>query len=61
MIVLHEDKVHYPSAEEGYGDFARTAVLDEDAMELEELIVKPMKTKVISMIMMMNLENAKWW
>ncbi len=50
MIVLHEDKVHYPSAEEVYGDFVRTVVLDEDAMELEEPIVKPMKTKVISMI-----------
>lgn len=49
MIVLHEDKVHYPSAEEVYGDFVRTVVLDEDAMELEEPIVKPMKTKVISL------------
>jgi 116 kDa U5 small nuclear ribonucleoprotein component len=40
-IVLHEDKVHYPSAEEVYGDDVRTAVLDEDAMDLSVPIVEP--------------------
>jgi hypothetical protein len=44
MIVLLEHKFHYPSAEEGYGDFVCMVVLNEDAMELEEPIVKSMKT-----------------
>jgi 116 kDa U5 small nuclear ribonucleoprotein component len=40
-IVLHEDKVHYPSAQEIYGEEVRTAVLDEDAMDLSVPIVEP--------------------
>jgi hypothetical protein len=32
MIVLHEDKAHYPLAEEVYGDFVRMVVLDENAI-----------------------------
>ena len=44
-IVLHEDKVHYPSAEEVYGEEVRTAVLDEDAMELETPIVEPIRNQ----------------
>jgi U5 small nuclear ribonucleoprotein component len=44
-IVLHEDKVHYPSATEVYGDEVRTAVLDEDAMDLDVPLVEPVSTK----------------
>ena len=40
-IVLHEDKEHYPSAEQVYGQDVRTAVLDEDAMELDTPLVEP--------------------
>jgi U5 small nuclear ribonucleoprotein component len=49
-IVLHEDKVHYPSAEEVYGSNVKTVVLDEDAMELKEPLVEPVKTKVVSLV-----------
>jgi U5 small nuclear ribonucleoprotein component len=48
-IVLHEDKTHYPSAEEIYGEEVRTAVLDEDAMDLEQPIVEPVKRNVFLM------------
>lgn len=44
-IVLHEDKVHYPSALEVYGEDVRTAVLDEDAMDLDVPLVEPISTK----------------
>jgi U5 small nuclear ribonucleoprotein component len=44
-IVLHEDKVHYPSAQEVYGEDVRTAVLDEDAMDLDAPLVEPVSTK----------------
>ena len=44
-VVLHEDKEHYLSAEQVYGEEVRTAVLDEDAMELETPLVEPVKTK----------------
>eukprot|EP00978_Attheya_sp_CCMP212_P007018 scaffold16416_cov52-Attheya_sp.AAC.5 len=44
-IVLHEDKNVYPSASQVYGENVRTAVLDEDAMELEVPIVEPVQTK----------------
>lgn len=47
-IVLHEDKVHYPSAEKVFGEHVRTVILDEDAMELEEPIIQPIKTKIFS-------------
>ena len=49
-IVLHEDKVHYPSAEEVFGSNVRTVVLDEDAMELEQPLVEPVKTKVVTLV-----------
>lgn len=49
-IILHEDKVHYPSAEEVYGDDVRTAVLDEDAMDLDEPIVEPVTKKTFSLM-----------
>ena len=44
-IVLHEDKEHYPSAEETFGEGVRTAVLDEDAMDLDQPIVEPVVIK----------------
>jgi len=44
-IVLHEDKEHYPSAEDTFGEGVRTAVLDEDAMDLDQPIVEPVKIK----------------
>ena len=44
-IVLHEDKGHYPSASETFGEGVRSAVLDEDAMDLETPIVEPIVTK----------------
>lgn len=49
-IVLHEDKVHYPSAAEVYGEGVRTAVLDEDAMDLEEPLVAPVRKKTFSLV-----------
>lgn len=49
-IVLHEDKVHYPSAQEIYGEGVKTAVLDEDAMDLDVPIVEPVKTKTFSLV-----------
>jgi len=44
-VVLHEDKEHYLSAEQVYGEDVRTAVLDEDAMELETPLVEPVNKK----------------
>mmetsp|Transcript_23789 Transcript_23789/g.56006 ORF Transcript_23789/g.56006 Transcript_23789/m.56006 type:complete len:1115 (+) Transcript_23789:129-3473(+) len=44
-IVLHEDKEHYASAEDTFGEGVRTAVLDEDAMDLDQPIVEPVVTK----------------
>ena len=44
-IVLHEDKEHYLSAEDTFGEGVRTAVLDEDAMDLDTPIVEPVVTK----------------
>jgi U5 small nuclear ribonucleoprotein component len=44
-VVLHEDKEHYESAEQIYGEDVRTAVLDEDAMELETPIVEPVRVR----------------
>jgi U5 small nuclear ribonucleoprotein component len=44
-IVLHEDKEHYPSASETFGEGVRSAVLDEDAMDLDTPIVEPIVTK----------------
>ncbi len=41
QIVLHEDKVHYPSAETIYGPNVTTAVIDEDAMDIDIPIIPP--------------------
>ncbi len=40
-IVLHEDKVHYPSASTVYGPNVTTAILDEDTMDISEPILPP--------------------
>lgn len=45
QIVLHEDKEHYASATETFGEDVRTAVLEEDAMDLETPIVAPILQK----------------
>eukprot|EP00984_Skeletonema_dohrnii_P000903 scaffold289_cov120-Skeletonema_dohrnii-CCMP3373.AAC.10 len=59
-IVLHEDKVHYPSAEDVYGEGVRTAVLDEDTMDLEEPIVEPVKGKNFSLMRDENEEREAY-
>jgi 116 kDa U5 small nuclear ribonucleoprotein component len=45
QIVLHEDKDHYMSAEQVYGEDVKAIVLDEDAMDLDTPIVEPIVTK----------------
>jgi len=45
QIVLHEDKKHYPSAEEVYGGDVETLVEDEDAQPLEEALIKSVAAK----------------
>jgi 116 kDa U5 small nuclear ribonucleoprotein component len=44
-IVLHEDKEHYASATETFGEDVRIAVLEEDAMDLDTPIVEPVVQK----------------
>jgi U5 small nuclear ribonucleoprotein component len=46
-IILHEDKKYYPEADEVYPG-VRTVLLDEDAQDLSEPIIKPIKTKKFS-------------
>jgi U5 small nuclear ribonucleoprotein component len=46
-IVLHEDKKYYPDAAEVYPG-VKTVTLDEDAQELSEPIIKPIKPKAFS-------------
>ena len=45
QIVLHEDKQHYQSAAQVYGEDVKAIVLDEDAMDLDTPIVAPVVTK----------------
>lgn len=60
-IVLHEDKVHYPSANEVYGEEVRTAVLDEDAMDLDVPLVEPVSTKTNRAVgKQKNVEELDW-
>ena len=44
-IVLHEDKEHYASASQTFGEDVRTAVLDEDQQDLDTPIVAPVQVK----------------
>jgi U5 small nuclear ribonucleoprotein component len=46
-IILHEDKKYFPDASEIYPG-VRTVTLDEDAQDLSEPIVKPIKIKNFS-------------
>jgi U5 small nuclear ribonucleoprotein component len=48
-IVLHEDKKYYPEADEVYPG-VRTVTLDEDAQEITEPIIKPIKIKNMSVM-----------
>jgi U5 small nuclear ribonucleoprotein component len=48
-IVLHEDKKYYPDAEEVYPG-VKTITLDEDAQELNEPVIKPVKQKNFSVL-----------
>jgi U5 small nuclear ribonucleoprotein component len=44
-IVLHEDKEHYRSADETFGEDVHTAVLDEDAYDLGTPLVRPVQQR----------------
>jgi len=46
-IILHEDKKYYPDAAEVYPG-VRTVTLDEDAQDISEPIIKPIKIKAHS-------------
>lgn len=48
-IVLHEDKKYYPEADEVYPG-VKTVTLDEDAQDLTEPIIKPIKHKNFSVL-----------
>lgn len=48
-IILHEDKKYYPDAEEVYPGVS-TVTLDEDAQDLHEPIIKPIKQKNFSVL-----------
>jgi U5 small nuclear ribonucleoprotein component len=48
-IILHEDKKYYPDAEEVFPG-VRTVTLDEDAQDLTEPIIKPIKVKNFSVL-----------
>lgn len=48
-IVLHEDKKYYPDAEEVYPG-VKTVTMDEDAQDLNEPIIKPVKQKNFSVL-----------
>ena len=47
-VVLHEDKVYYPSASEVYGDDVETLVQEEDAQPLTQPIVEPERVRVFA-------------
>ena len=48
-IILHEDKKYYPDADEVYPG-VRTVTLDEDAQDITEPIIKPIKSKKFSVL-----------
>lgn len=48
-IVLHEDKKYFPEAEEVFPG-VKTVTLDEDAQDLSEPIIKPIKPKAFSVL-----------
>ena len=48
-IILHEDKKYYPDADEVYPG-VRTVTLDEDAQDIDEPIIKPIRVKNFSVL-----------
>ena len=49
-IVLHEDKKYYPEASEVYGEDAEINVEEEDAQDIEEPVIAPVKTKNVDIL-----------
>eukprot|EP01031_Cornospumella_fuschlensis_P035656 gene35656-43245_t len=49
-IILHEDKKYYPDASEVYPG-VKTVVLDEDAQDITEPIIKPIKAKTFTVLL----------
>lgn len=47
-VVLHEDKVYYPSAREVYGEDVETLVQEEDAQPLTQPIVEPERVRAFA-------------
>ena len=47
-MVLHEDKIYYPTAEEVYGADVETVVQEEDTQPLTQPIVEPVKNNKFS-------------
>ena len=45
LVVLHEDKRYYPSAEDVYGPDVETLVEEEDTMQITEPIIQPVKNR----------------
>ncbi|PRW60836.1 116 kDa U5 small nuclear ribonucleo component-like isoform A [Chlorella sorokiniana] len=45
MVVLHEDKKYYPTAEETFGEGTEALVQEEDAQPIEVPIIAPVKQK----------------
>ena len=44
-VVLHEDKVYYPSASEVYGEDVETLVQEEDTQPITQPIIEPEKVR----------------
>ena len=49
-IVLHEDKSYFASANDIYGDGVETITMEEDTQNIAEPLVKPIKTRSISVL-----------
>ncbi|PKI82501.1 hypothetical protein MVES1_003448 [Malassezia vespertilionis] len=47
-VVLHEDKVYYPSAHEVYGEDVETIVQEEDTQPLTQPIIEPEKVRAFA-------------
>lgn len=48
QVVLHEEKIYYPSAAEVYGEDVETLVQEEDTQPLTQPIVEPERIKVFA-------------
>ena len=49
-IVLHEDKTYFASANDIYGDGVEAITMEEDTQNIAEPLVKPIKTRSISVL-----------